>query len=214
MPKQTFFNLEERKRLAIFEVALEEFSKHPYNEASINTIVEKSNISKGSLYQYFEDKKDLYLYLIELAGEIKLQHLQKYNSSLSFNDFFAGFGALMKHGVAFNLANPLYSNLLNSAYNGPLVDESLAKMKQMNAVFMDDLIRAAIEKGQMRSDVDLELIVYVLNALTTDFSKYVAVKANLDIPAAVDDLMDLIKSGLAISDQDQQRKVVSTCMHL
>lgn len=201
MPKQTFFNLDEKKRLTILNAALEEFSTHSYNDASINTIVGKSNISKGSLYQYFEDKKDLYLYLIELAAEIKLQHLHKYNSSLSFDDFFEGFGALMKHGVAFNLANPLYSNLLNSTYNGPLIDESLAKMKQMNAVFMNDLVQAAIEKRQIRSDVDLALIVYVLNCLTTDFAKYVAVKENLDIPTAVDDLMDLIKNGLTVSAQ-------------
>lgn len=200
MPKQTFYNLEEKKRLAILEAALEEFSKHPYNEASINTIVEKSNISKGSLYQYFEDKKDLYLYLIERAGEIKIQHLQRYNSSISFDDFFEGFAALMNHGVAFSLANPMYSNLLTGAFTGPLIDESLAKLKQMNAVFMKGLIQAAIEKGQIRSDVDTELIVFVLNAVTTEFYKYVAVKPNLDIPVAVKDLMDLIKNGLAIAD--------------
>ena len=199
MPKQTFFNLDESKRLAIIDAALEEFSNHTYNEASINTIVENSNISKGSLYQYFEDKKDLYLYLIELAGEIKLQHLQKYNSSFSFDDFFQGFAALMNRGVEFSLANPLYSRLLNSAFNGPLIDESLAKMRQMNAVFMDGLIQAAIEKKQIRSDVDPELIVYVLNALTTDFYKYVTVKANLDIPSDVKDLMDLVKNGLTIA---------------
>lgn len=200
MPKQTFYNLEEKKRLAILEAALEEFSKHPYNEASINTIVEKSNISKGSLYQYFEDKKDLYLYLIERAGEIKIQHLQRYNSSISFDDFFEGFAALMNHGVAFSLANPMYNNLLTSAFTGPLIDESLAKLKQMNAVFMKGLIQAAIEKGQIRSDVDTELIVFVLNAVTTEFYKYAAVKPNLDIPVAVKDLMDLIKNGLAIAD--------------
>jgi AcrR family transcriptional regulator len=206
MPKQTFLNLEEKKRLAILEAAFEEFSNHPYNEASINTIIEKSNISKGSLYQYFEDKKDLYLYLIELAGEIKLQYLHKYDSSLSFDDFFEGFAALMNHGVAFNLANPLYSNLLKSAYNGPLIDESMAKMKQMNAVFMDSLIRTAIEKKQIRSDVDPALIVYVLNALTTEFSKYVAVKANSDIPSAIDALMDLIKNGLTMSAQKNKER--------
>ncbi|PKM85026.1 MAG: hypothetical protein CVU86_03990 [Firmicutes bacterium HGW-Firmicutes-11] len=199
MPKQTFFNLDETKRKAIVEAALNEFASRPYNEASLNTIVATSNISKGSLYQYFDDKRDLYLYLIERAGEVKLQYLHKYNSTLLFDDFFQGFGDLMKHGVEFNLANPLYSKLLNSAFNGPLIDESMAKMKQMNAVFMDGLIQAAIEKGQVRSDVDHELIVYVLNALTTDFSKYVAVKSNLTISDAIDDLMDLIKRGLAIS---------------
>lgn len=214
MPKQTFFNLDDAKRQAILDAALDEFSNHSYNEASINTIVEKSNISKGSLYQYFADKKDIYLYLIELAGEIKLKHLQQFQSTISFDDFFEGFAALIIHGVEFSLANPLHSKLLGSVLNGPLIDERLVKMKQMNAAFMYGLLQSAMDKKKIRSDVDIDLLVFFLNALTTDFARYISGKAkinnigelyqpqntelikNLDIAAEVENLMKLIKSGI------------------
>jgi AcrR family transcriptional regulator len=71
MPKTTFFNLPEEKRRLILDLAIEEFAERDYKSASISNIVARAGIAKGSLYQYFEDKHDLYLYLIELAGEEK-----------------------------------------------------------------------------------------------------------------------------------------------
>lgn len=63
MPKQTFFNLPKEKRDRIIAVAKEVFSKNSYEEASINQIVKLAQIPRGSFYQYFEDKDDLYGYL-------------------------------------------------------------------------------------------------------------------------------------------------------
>ena len=63
MPKQTFFNLPKEKRDRIIAAAKEVFSKNSYEEASINQIVKLARIPRGSFYQYFEDKDDLYGYL-------------------------------------------------------------------------------------------------------------------------------------------------------
>ncbi len=47
MPKQTFYNLSEDKRKTLENVAIDEFADNGFDKASINTIVEKSGISKG-----------------------------------------------------------------------------------------------------------------------------------------------------------------------
>ena len=72
MPNNTFFNLTADKRSRIIENAIREFADNPYNVASISNIVREADIAKGSFYQYFEDKQDLYRYLIELGIEEKL----------------------------------------------------------------------------------------------------------------------------------------------
>lgn len=69
MPSSTFENLSEDKKERIIAGAMKEFSKHSLNNASISNIVKYSQISRGSFYQYFEDKDDLYLYLTK-----KFQH--------------------------------------------------------------------------------------------------------------------------------------------
>ena len=71
MPKETFFNLPDDKRSLIINAAMEEFSKAGYNTASINQICKNSAIPKGSFYQYFTDKLDLYVYIMTLAIEEK-----------------------------------------------------------------------------------------------------------------------------------------------
>lgn len=65
MPKQTFFNLQQDKRKKLIESAEIEFTRVPLFEASIANIIKMAGISRGSFYQYFEDKDDLYFYLLE-----------------------------------------------------------------------------------------------------------------------------------------------------
>jgi AcrR family transcriptional regulator len=69
MPKKEFFNLDISKQQIIVDAARKEFTSMLYEDASINMIVKEANISRGSFYCYFENKKDIYLYI--MGGEIR-----------------------------------------------------------------------------------------------------------------------------------------------
>jgi len=47
-----------------------EFTQSGFEKASTNEIVKRANISKGSLFNYFNSKKDLYVYLIDYSVQI------------------------------------------------------------------------------------------------------------------------------------------------
>lgn len=64
MPKPTFFNLPVEKRSRVLRAALTEFATQPFDQASLSAIIKASGISKGSLYQYFHGKVDLWRYLV------------------------------------------------------------------------------------------------------------------------------------------------------
>lgn len=64
MPKKTFFNLPEEKRLKLINAIKDEFTRVPFSEVSINKIIKKAEISRGSFYQYFEDKDDMLDFII------------------------------------------------------------------------------------------------------------------------------------------------------
>ncbi|MBQ8967792.1 TetR/AcrR family transcriptional regulator [Ruminococcus sp.] len=68
MPKKVFLELEEAKRQRVINAALEEFALYDYENSSTNRIVKSCGISKGSLFKYFENKEDLYFYLIETVS--------------------------------------------------------------------------------------------------------------------------------------------------
>lgn len=99
MPTDTFFRLPEEKRGRILASAWEEFTAVPYAEASINRIVRASRIPRGSFYQYFADKNDLFLCLID---EIRDEFLDRFHDTLerSGGDLFAMPLALLDAMVA------------------------------------------------------------------------------------------------------------------
>lgn len=86
MPKLTFYNLSEEKQQKLIGAAQEEFSAVPFYNVSIANIVKTAGIPRGSFYQYFEDKEDLYLFLLNgLAKNRKEEFafiLKKHNGEL------------------------------------------------------------------------------------------------------------------------------------
>ncbi len=64
MPSKTFLNLKEEKKKKLLDAAKKEFSRVRLADASINKIIKEADISRGSFYMYFNDKEDLYAYLL------------------------------------------------------------------------------------------------------------------------------------------------------
>lgn len=97
MPKQTFFNLPEKKRQHLINAAEEEFARVPLHEASIANIVKSAGIPRGSFYQYFENKEDIYFYLLKEetdARRIKFfQKLEEHDGDIinAVTDFYYEF---------------------------------------------------------------------------------------------------------------------------
>lgn len=69
MPKQTFLHLAIDKQETLLQAAKKEFSRVPLHDASIANIIKDAGIPRGSFYQYFEDKEDLYLYLLNQLSQ-------------------------------------------------------------------------------------------------------------------------------------------------
>ena len=65
MPHQTFFHLPKEKQEKLMNAAKREFTRVLLGEASINKIIQSIDMPRGSFYLYFENKEDLYFYLLE-----------------------------------------------------------------------------------------------------------------------------------------------------
>jgi len=62
-----FEQLDSDKQQIILNAALAEFSEKSYKQASTNEIVKRAGISKGILFHYFGNKKQLFIYLFDWA---------------------------------------------------------------------------------------------------------------------------------------------------
>ena len=77
MPTKTFFNLQDEKKNKIIEVSKNEFSRYSFYDASINRIIKEAGISRGSFYQYFNNKEDLFIYILDDYKNIIIQWIKE-----------------------------------------------------------------------------------------------------------------------------------------
>lgn len=143
MPSATFLNLPDTKRQAFVDTALKEFARHSYDSASINQIIKTLGIARGSVYQYFTDKLDLWLYLKAYAELQKIKHIQSVDRNL-YPDFWSYLEDLYMKGIQFDLEQPLCSRFLyrigykeSSQEVVPYIDSWKEKAKEIITGWVD-----------------------------------------------------------------------------
>lgn len=158
-----FNNLKPEKQKQIINAAIKEFVRNGFEKASTNEIVKRANISKGSLFNYFNSKKDLYLYLIEYSSKAIVNLNEEID--LSETDLFKRIErvALQKFHV-------------QQKY--PQAFEFLASTKQEESVEVKDIIKQRlnpiynqainklykdIDYSKFREGVDIEKAIEILN---------------------------------------------------
>lgn len=209
MPKETFFNLPADKRALICHVALEEFAAYSFEQASINRIVSKAGIAKGSFYQYFENKKDLFLYLMQLAGEAKLKYLAPVIRDSEQHDFFTLLREMYLSGIQFGVDHPRYAEIskrLMESKGTPIYEEVMSKNMPAAYEFFENLLRRALERGEIRDDIDVRMFAYIIVSINTlmleYYTEYVAQEYDDQLLATVDQFIDFLKRGLGTQAHD------------
>ncbi|WP_373485311.1 TetR/AcrR family transcriptional regulator [Acetobacterium malicum] len=67
MATESFEKISDEKQAAIIQSGIAEFSKKSYMDGSTDEITKNCGISKGLLFHYFGNKKNFYLYCLEVA---------------------------------------------------------------------------------------------------------------------------------------------------
>ena len=87
MPTERFARLPAEKKEVIRKAAVSEFTRVPFEKVSINQIIQNADISRGSFYTYFEDKRDLLQYVF---SDILMQAHEFCRESLIRNEATTG----------------------------------------------------------------------------------------------------------------------------
>lgn len=164
---KTFENLSEEKKLRIINSAIEEFANKGYKRATVDNIVSKAGISKGSIFQYFKNKERLYLYICDYQIKIITDEVfkQKENNG---NDFFklykqaarVKFKILKKNPYIFKFFKTLYSD--DSQVAQKWLESILQNRNQLVLNFIGDY-----DKSKFRDDIDIDMAIKTIE-LTFD----------------------------------------------
>lgn len=84
---QAFYNLPEEKQNRILNACMRVFSESSYKQASTDDMAAAAGISKGLLFYYFKNKKELYMFLFDYGIQFVLEQMRQWGT-LQETDFF------------------------------------------------------------------------------------------------------------------------------
>ncbi|GAB3046901.1 TetR/AcrR family transcriptional regulator [Virgibacillus ainsalahensis] len=154
---ETFKNLDTQKQKRILNAAMKEFAENGYEKASTNQIVKSAGIGKGMLFHYFNNKKDLYHYLIDYAINILL-HEYIYLIDTKERDFIERLKQIAQVKWEYQQENPNVSNFISVVYlneeeeiPAELHAHLIEFQKKGNAMIYEN-----IDKSLFRNDINVD----------------------------------------------------------
>ncbi len=190
----------EVQRERILEVAQEHFERFGYKRAVIDNIVRDVGIAKGTVYLHFESKEQLFL---ELVNQLRHEALEKFLAAMDQETTVAGkLRTMIRMSLdAFDqypllarlIADDPEFRLIARLLEQPSVQEEIAQSRQ----FLHDILEEGIANGELRADLDLETVPFVIGTLKflhpyTGLLKFHGVQRE----QYVDCLIDVITRGM------------------
>ncbi|MFE2302576.1 TetR/AcrR family transcriptional regulator [Streptomyces sp. NPDC059445] len=169
MPTSTWTRLSPVRRERVLVAAMDEFGTHGYSTGSLNVIAREAGVAKGSLFQYFEGKLDLFAYVAEQTSlrvyAAMEPWLDGYDGSTEFSryltdaleawfDYFAGHP--LERGVT-AATNMELDPAVRNAVRAPVQDLYLAGLRP--------LVERAVETGDLRKGADVDALLSLLLVL-------------------------------------------------
>ena len=167
MPRPRFHKLPPDQQQAILRAALDEFAAHGFSASSLNRIIEAADISKGSLYYYFDDKEELYAHvarselgrLFERAGPFPVP------KTTDADTFWSTLESYYRRIMTAFAASPQLAALARDwllAFKGPKLQQAQKEMEGALVPWFEKALAAGQRVRAVRKDAPASLLIAVV----------------------------------------------------
>lgn len=146
-------------REKLLDITFEEVYIHGYNATSVDTILSKAKVPKGSMYHHFKSKKELVLAMVKERLFVKMDTFFKYekeeNKSVvhSFRKTFVG---ISKNKLLVTYGCPLYRLMVELSATDKVFDALLTTKALEMKEGIQALLELGIDIGEFNSTLDAE----------------------------------------------------------
>ncbi|MHC6180196.1 TetR/AcrR family transcriptional regulator [Clostridium sp. JNZ X4-2] len=211
MPKKTFFNLEEKKQETIMRSAVNEFLNHGFEKGNIANIAKNASVSKGSMYQYFENKKELFLFSVKWASDFITKKYGDYfisgNKDVNIFDLFHKSSKSLWIQMKEERELIIFIQDVFLGKYKDLTDESMCYMMDTLNGYTLKLIRNGKKNGFIRKDMDDDMLSIFITGVSIEFKKHMMNKSRKNGSDIVDEdfetnekeiesMIELLKNGM------------------
>lgn len=186
----------------LYDAAVDEFSHRKFEDASLNDILKKVGMSKGSFYHHFGDKFGLYLCMMDRVIQKKISFFVPFMQANKDNgDFFGTIKQVVRATMEFMFLDERLHHLFNRNFEA--LDDLKGKLLEY---FQYDytqgfgpMIQVAIQSGQIDSRFSPEFIAKMLEILFSNVHKLLTSSSHSveEIAKIIDQMMDMMQYGIA-----------------
>lgn len=167
-----FSSLKPMKKERIMNAAMREFARSGYERASTNEIIKEAGIAKGSLFVYFKNKKELYLFLCDYMTEI----INKIYDEIDLNetDIFKRFKEIAFIKLKIYHQYPQVFDFLKAVTQekSPEVKDELdQRLKTSIFEHSFERIYRNIDLTKFRNDIDRQKAINIINWTALSFAE-------------------------------------------
>ncbi|MDR4888048.1 helix-turn-helix domain-containing protein [Fredinandcohnia sp. QZ13] len=158
-----FFNLDQEKQERILNAATKEFAEKNYVNASTNEIVKQAGISKGLLFHYFKNKKELYLFLYDYYLEVMVNDLFA-NIDLDEPDIFNKYRSITLIKFELMKKHPEMFNFVRLAFEEDSPEIKIELEKRNKDVLKSSYTRLAnsIDVSKFKEGIDVQKAMNII----------------------------------------------------
>ncbi|HBC96807.1 MAG TPA: TetR/AcrR family transcriptional regulator [Clostridium sp.] len=210
MPKKTFFNLEEKKQDKIIRSAISEFTKYGFERAKMDTIAKNANVSKGSMYQYFDNKEELFLFSVKWSIDLFYKRYGRYlnlKKDMNIFDLFYKDAKIIWSQMMEERDMVIFiQDVLLGKYKN-LTDKSMSYIMDMVNKNTLNMIQNGKRNGSIRKDIDDNLLLIFITGVSLKFKEHMMNSARTQGKDIVDEgfeenereiksMIELLKNGM------------------
>jgi len=166
MPTVTWARVDPARCAAVIEAAEDEFGAHGFSRGSLNVIARRAGVAKGSLFQYFADKRDLYAFITDIASQRVRRYMEdlirELDPSRPFFDFLTD---LLDGWVAYYAEHPRERALHAAITLEVDTDARISVRNVSNRHYLEvlrPLVHGAQTRGDLRADSDTDALLSLL----------------------------------------------------
>jgi AcrR family transcriptional regulator len=194
-----------KSRQKILQAAFEAFAENGYEKTSMDDIVKRSGLSKGTLYWHFTNKRELFLATIQMPFQLIETQM---NALVEQEDMPAEDRLRMlfaQVGEYVTLNKSMIGLLVDAFFQSYQSPDARAMMGQMYAKYIgavEQIIQQGITRGEFR-DVDAHMTAVVLMAGGDGVSIYMLLDPAWDVRTALNMMAEMVINNMKKETPDR-----------
>jgi AcrR family transcriptional regulator len=216
---RTFRRLDPARQQVVIQAILDEAAERSPTAINIKQVAKRAGVAVGSLYQYFGNRDNLLAFTVQLCVHQLTDLFALSRPYLVEMPLREALTAYLTYGIEWSQTQQGFIHFFGrAAYQGDtdlaekVVEPIATAMREM----MKDMLRAAIQRGEIEPDLDLEATSRVVNVLTIAIgdsqimpylNQYFQVTdGTVSFEQVVKVMVDLIMDGIAQNGSNNQIK--------